>query len=701
MFAMNHGTRGITESSAGQGTVMGAVGINFGSATSGTGFDVSTTVASIVANLQQVETPWNTQLTTLKADDTALTSMGTDLSSLSTSLTALTDFEGVMAEKEGSSSDTNVLTLTSASPTSTAGSHTIVVGKLAQTSSDYSDPITSSDTIGGALTLQVGSGTPTTIPVVSGTSDTLKTYAAAINLAGIGVTASVISDTGGSRLSLVSDTSGTAGALTVTQGGTTTLTTGATATASDVAPTASVAASNTFALPSSASQLSGTFSYVVGGSGGACGSVNLGSTPLSLNATALALNADPGFATTAGLKATVSGANLIITGTTDSTGAATINTTASSLTNTTPAATYGGLTDVTSPIASAVNSTSSIPASNTFTLPSASSEISGTFSYAIDGGAPATVNLGSTPLSLAAAALALNGDNGFATAGLNATVSGTSLIITGATGASGAADIDTTGSALATSLNVNTGLTAQNAELTVDGIAVDSASNTVSTAIPGVTFQLLSESTTPVQVEITNDNADVETAFQTFVSAYNTVLGDLTTQEGNDSTGKPEPLYGNPIISQIQSALSIALTAGVTSGSINSLDQLGITVTNTGTLKLDTSTLDATLNSNYSDVVGFLQNSGSFGQLLAKSLGSLGNSSPTGAITLALKADSSQETAFNDDVTAQNALIATDQANLTTELNAANQTLQAIPQQLDEMNELYSALTGYNTGTTG
>jgi len=55
---------------------------------------------------------------------------------------------------------------------------------------------------------------------VSGTSDTLSTYAAAINLAGIGVSASVISDTTGSRLALVSQTSGAAGQLTITSGGT-------------------------------------------------------------------------------------------------------------------------------------------------------------------------------------------------------------------------------------------------------------------------------------------------------------------------------------------------------------------------------------------------------------------------------------------------------------------------------------------------
>jgi len=117
---------------------MGAVGINFGAATSGSGFDVTTTVASIVANLQAVEDPWNTQLTSLKAQDTAFTSIGTDLSTLSSSVQALTDFQGVLASKLGSSSDTNVLTLSAADATAVAGSHTIVVGQLAQASSDVS-----------------------------------------------------------------------------------------------------------------------------------------------------------------------------------------------------------------------------------------------------------------------------------------------------------------------------------------------------------------------------------------------------------------------------------------------------------------------------------------------------------------------------------------------------------------------------------
>jgi flagellar hook-associated protein 2 len=44
------------------------------------------------------------------------------------------------------------------------------------------------------------------------------------------------------------------------------------------------------------------------------------------------------------------------------------------------------------------------------------------------------------------------------------------------------------------------------------------------------------------------------------------------------------------------------------------------------------------------------------------------------------------------------ARIATQQTSLTTELNAANETLQEIPMQLNMVNEIYSAITGYNQG---
>ncbi|MBB5316366.1 flagellar filament capping protein FliD [Tunturibacter empetritectus] len=452
---------------------MGTVGLSFGSATSGQGFDVASTVTAIQASEQAIETPWNNQLTTLKAQDTVFSGLGTDLGSLTTALQALTDFNGVFAEKLGSSSNTDLLSLTSAGSSAVAGSHTVTITQLAQTSSDVSTAIPSaSDTLTGTVTIQgkvFDTGT-------SG-SNTLTGLASAINSAAIGVKASVITDSSGSRLSLVSGTSGAAGQL----------------------------------------------------------------------ATITSTLADGG-------------------------------------------------TSITFP------------------------------------GPP------------------------------------------------------------------NSGQQGQDAQITLDGVQVTSPSNTVTGAISGVTFQLLSSASpgTQVQVQVTDNTTDIGTAVSNFVSAYNTVIKDINTEETNSSTGTAPALLGSPILAQLQSQLTGALFGGSASGSINNFGQLGISMNNDGTLTLDSSTLTSALSSNLSDVTGFFQNSGSFGQTLTTAVNNLGTQAPNGAIYLAQQQNAAQEKALNADITNENTLLSEQKTQLTNELNAANQILQSIPSQLNQVNEIYSAVTGFN-----
>ena len=114
--------------------------------------------------------------------------------------------------------------------------------------------------------------------------------------------------------------------------------------------------------------------------------------------------------------------------------------------------------------------------------------------------------------------------------------------------------------------------------------------------------------------------------------------------------------------------------------------------------------LDSMLNSNYQDVINFFQPSGnftSFGGNLTTTLNNLNNSAPYGAIYLALHQNSSEEVQLNTYITNENTTISAEQTQLTTELNQANYTLQAIPSQLQEVNEMYSAITGYNQNTNG
>ncbi len=144
---------------------MGSVGLSFGSPTSGQGFDVNAAVNQIVTNLQGTETPYKTQLSSLQSEDTALSSLGGLLSTLSSDISALTDPAGVLATKLGASSDTNVLALTNASSTATAGSHTVAVSQLAQTSVVYSQAVATMDAFSGSISIQVGGAAAQTVSV--------------------------------------------------------------------------------------------------------------------------------------------------------------------------------------------------------------------------------------------------------------------------------------------------------------------------------------------------------------------------------------------------------------------------------------------------------------------------------------------------------------------------------------------------------
>ena len=110
-----------------------------------------------------------------------------------------------------------MLTLTAANSSAVAGTYTVEVANLAETSSGYLAPITNAgDTLAGSITLAVGAGTAQTISVRRiRRNNTLAGLAAAINSSGVGITASVLTDASGSRLSMVSGTSGADGNIVV------------------------------------------------------------------------------------------------------------------------------------------------------------------------------------------------------------------------------------------------------------------------------------------------------------------------------------------------------------------------------------------------------------------------------------------------------------------------------------------------------
>ncbi|MGM3175848.1 flagellar filament capping protein FliD [Dickeya lacustris] len=195
------------------------------------------------------------------------------------------------------------------------------------------------------------------------------------------------------------------------------------------------------------------------------------------------------------------------------------------------------------------------------------------------------------------------------------------------TGTKSAMSVSVSG-ALATPLGSFTeNVAAQDAAFKLNGMDVTSQSNTVSTAISGVTLTLksTSSSATPETLTIGSDTSSTKKAIQDWVSAYNNVLDVIKTQTNYSAPSSTEKasgsqsssngaLMGNSTVSQIQARLQGQLTNVQTGNdSLRILADLGITQDplNNGKLKVDSAKLDSALKTNSSAVGAFFAGDGS------------------------------------------------------------------------------------------
>ena len=166
---------------------------------------------------------------------------------------------------------------------------------------------------------------------------------------------------------------------------------------------------------------------------------------------------------------------------------------------------------------------------------------------------------------------------------------------------------------------------AQNAELTIDGIAVSKPSNTVSDVMEGLSFNLLKISSAPTSVSVTRDTASVTTSVNAFVKAYNDITQTLRdAQAYNAATDKAAVLNGEASVRGIQTQVRNVLSASVSgaTGGLTSLSQIGVAVGKDGLLAVDSSKLDKAIANNFSDLAGLFAAAGKSSNALSTFSGS-------------------------------------------------------------------------------
>ena len=187
-------------------------GINL---TNGQGIDVSTIVGQMVTAASVPETQWQAQQATINGQISDLNTLESSTTTLENDISALQDPVGAVTARSATSSDSSLVSASAGAGTA-IGNHTVVVNSLATTSSYYTDEVASASTAlaSGSFNITVGSGPANTITINS-SDNTLTGLASAINNQNIGVTASVVTDANGARLALVSQSSGAAGDLNI------------------------------------------------------------------------------------------------------------------------------------------------------------------------------------------------------------------------------------------------------------------------------------------------------------------------------------------------------------------------------------------------------------------------------------------------------------------------------------------------------
>jgi flagellar hook-associated protein 2 len=303
-------------------------------------------------------------------------------------------------------------------------------------------------------------------------------------------------------------------------------------------------------------------------------------------------------------------------------------------------------------------------------------------------------------------------ENAINTGGLGVTAS----IITDATGSRLAIVSDTPGSAgsfTAAATGGGTGGTfgfvsgspGVNSSITVNGIVIQSATNTVTGAISGVTLNLLgTEPGTDISVNVAPNTAEASNAINQFVNDYNTLIGAINTQYSDTGSGQGV-LSDDPTLENLQNTLLQALNytaspaSGSTSTSVPNLSSLGITMNTDGTMSIDSSTLSGALQNNFSDVRNFFQGSAlnGFANSMDQQLTNF-TSPANGAFTVDLQSISTENTGLETDITNFQAnVIAPLKIQLTTEYSNAEIALQQLPAEIKDVD----AELGQNNSSNG
>ncbi len=164
---------------------------------------------------------------------------------------------------------------------------------------------------------------------------------------------------------------------------------------------------------------------------------------------------------------------------------------------------------------------------------------------------------------------------------------------------------------------------ASDAALSINGVDVVSSSNTITDSIQGLELELTGLTTDAVNVTVSLDTEAVEEKIQTFVDAYNDVVGYIN--DNSNAADEAEDIEagifnGDSSVRWIMSTLRSKISAQYTSNDLDSLSLMGISTESDGTITFDSGDFQDALQDYRSSVEEMFTASDGFGSSMIDSL---------------------------------------------------------------------------------
>ncbi len=153
---------------------------------------------------------------------------------------------------------------------------------------------------------------------------------------------------------------------------------------------------------------------------------------------------------------------------------------------------------------------------------------------------------------------------------------------------------DTDGDGTTGNSALDNAVQATDAQLTVNNLAITSASNTVKTAVPGTTLTLLRKSPgTSVSLDVSADSSALQEKVEAFVTAYNGLQKFASDQSLAAASGSTSSIARDPLLRALRNSLRSTLNGQFGTADISYLSQMGVEFTRAGTLQFNTTKFKA------------------------------------------------------------------------------------------------------------